>query len=67
MLDNKIITAPTIKDAINGEGIITSGGFTTLESAQDLATLLNAGALPVPVQIVENRTVSATLGAASVR
>jgi len=64
VLDNKIITAPVIKDAIPGNGII-SGGF-SMESAKELATLLNAGALPVPVQIVENRTVSATLGAASV-
>jgi len=66
VLDNKIITAPVIKDAIYGDGII-SGGFPTLTSAQDLATLLNAGALPVPVSIIENRTVSATLGAASVK
>ncbi len=66
VLDNKIVEAPVIKDAIPGDGQIT-GGFPTLQNAQDLATLLNAGALPVPVTIVENRTVSATLGAASVR
>ena len=57
VLDNKIITAPVIKDAIPGDGII-AGGFPTLEIAKDLATLLNAGALPVPVQIVESRVVS---------
>lgn len=65
VLDGKIITAPVIRDRINGNGII-SGGFKTMEEARDLATLLNAGALPVPVSIVENRTVSATLGADSV-
>jgi protein-export membrane protein SecD len=59
VLDNKIIVAPVIKDAIPGDGII-SGGFPTLESARELATLLNAGALPVPVRIVESRIVSPT-------
>jgi len=56
VLDNKIITAPVIQGAIPGDGII-AGGF-TLESAKELATLLNAGALPVPVTIVENRVVT---------
>ncbi len=56
VLDNKIMEAPVIKDAIPGDGII-AGGFPTLQSAQDLATLLNAGALPVPVRIVESRMV----------
>ncbi|HEY3376668.1 MAG TPA: protein translocase subunit SecD, partial [Armatimonadota bacterium] len=65
VLDGKIISAPVIQSQINGSGII-SGGFKDLPEAQDLAVLLNAGALPVKVNIVENRTVSATLGADSV-
>lgn len=51
VLDGKIIAAPTIVDAIPGDGII-SGGIGTPQNAQDLANLLNAGALPVPVKFV---------------
>ena len=51
VLDGKIITAPTIRDAIPGDGII-SGGFTTIQAPKNLANLLNAGALPVPVKFV---------------
>ncbi len=60
VLDGKCQMAPVIKSAIPGEGII-EGNFTTQE-AGDLRLLLNAGALPVPLEIAENRTVSATLG-----
>ncbi len=65
VLDNEVISAPVIKSRIDGEGII-SGGFAEIKDANSLATLLNAGAMPVPVKIVENRVVSATLGADSV-
>jgi len=64
VLDGKVIMAPTIQDTLPGQGIIT-GGFDTAQ-AKNLKTLLNAGALPVPVQIAETRTVSATLGADSI-
>jgi preprotein translocase subunit SecD len=64
VLDDKCQMAPVIKDAIPGAGII-EGNFTT-QAARDLETLLNAGALPVPLEIAENRTVSATLGRDSV-
>lgn len=58
--------APNVKEPIeNGQGVI-QGGFTT-DSAKTLALQLNAGALPVPVSIVEKRTVGATLGAESVQ
>ena len=58
--------APNVKEPIeNGQGVI-QGGFTT-EGAKTLALQLNAGALPVPVTIVEKRTVGATLGAESVQ
>jgi protein-export membrane protein SecD len=60
VLDGKCQMAPVIKSPIPGEGII-EGNFTTQEAA-DLRLLLNAGALPVPLEIAENRTVSATLG-----
>lgn len=65
VLDGKVITAPVVKDRIFGDGII-SGGFKEMKDAKELADLLNAGALPVPVTIMETRTVSATLGADSV-
>jgi len=64
VLDDQCQMAPVIKDAIPGQGII-EGNFTTQE-ARDLKLLLNAGALPVPLEIAENRTVSPTLGRDSV-
>ncbi len=65
-LDEEIISAPTINTAIlNGSGVIT-GDF-TYDEAKQLAIQLNAGALPVPVKIIEQRTVGATLGNDSVK
>ena len=60
VLDGKCQMAPEIRGPIPGEGVI-EGNFSTQE-AGDLRLLLNAGALPVPLEIAENRTVSATLG-----
>ncbi len=65
ILDNKIISAPVIRDAILGGSGIISGNFTT-ESARDLAILLRAGALPAPLTVLEERTVGADLGADSI-
>ena len=65
VLDNQIIEAPNIESAIlGGSGQIT-GGFTT-KSANDLAILLRAGPLPTGLNIIEERTVGASLGADSV-
>jgi preprotein translocase subunit SecD len=63
-LDGQLISAPTVQAVISSNGVITG---LTLDQARLLAIQLNAGALPVPVQIVEERTVDATLGADSVR
>ncbi|MGC9318210.1 MAG: protein translocase subunit SecD [Armatimonadota bacterium] len=63
-LDRQCQMAPVIRSAIPGNGIIE--GNMTPEEASDLRLLLNAGALPVPLEIVENRTVSATLGEDSI-
>ena len=60
VLDNKCQMAPVIRSPLPGSGII-EGKFTA-ESARDLKLLLNAGALPVPLEIAEKRSVSATLG-----
>jgi SecD/SecF fusion protein len=66
VLDNKVIEAPVIETPIlGGQGQIT-GGF-TVQSANDLAVLLRAGALPAPLKILEQRTVGAELGADAVK
>jgi preprotein translocase subunit SecD len=65
VLDGQPITVPTVQAEISsGEAQIT-GDF-TLQQAKTLAIQLNAGALPVPVELVEQRTVGATLGTESV-
>ncbi len=64
-LDERAISAPVIRSAITGGSGQISGGFKTLDEARNLALLLNSGALPAPIDVVENRTVSATLGADS--
>ncbi|HUC51853.1 MAG TPA: protein translocase subunit SecD [Xanthobacteraceae bacterium] len=65
VLDNKVISAPVIQTPIvGGSGQIT-GNF-TVQSANDLAVLLRAGALPAPLTIVEERTVGAGLGQDSI-
>ncbi len=64
VLDGKCQMAPVIRSEIPGAGII-EGRFSPDEAAR-LSLLLNAGALPVPLEIAENRTVSATLGADSI-
>ncbi|WP_293902835.1 protein translocase subunit SecD [Phenylobacterium sp.] len=66
ILDNKVISAPTINGAITGGSGIITGNFTT-ESANNLAILLRAGALPAPLKVQEQRTVGAELGADSIR
>jgi protein-export membrane protein SecD len=66
VLDDKVITAPVIREPITtGSGQI-SGSFTA-NSANDLAVLLRAGALPAPLTVVEERTIGPELGADSIR
>jgi preprotein translocase subunit SecD len=65
VLDNKVISAPVIKEPILGGSGIISGSF-TVQSASDLALLLRAGALPAPITILEERTVGPGLGADSI-
>lgn len=64
-LDDQLVTAPTVNDVIADGQAIISGGFTA-ESASQLSIQLNAGALPVPVEIIEQSNISATLGANSI-
>lgn len=64
-LDGQIISNPTVNQEITGGTAVISGSF-TLKDAKDLAKRLNAGALPVPITLVSQQTVGATLGADSV-
>lgn len=66
VLDNEVISAPTIQSAILGGSGIISGSF-TVKSANDLSLLLRSGALPAPLEVLEERTVGAGLGADSIR
>jgi protein-export membrane protein SecD len=65
VLDNKVISAPVILGPILGGTGQIQGQF-TIQTANDLAVLLNAGALPAPLTVIEERTVGAELGADSV-
>lgn len=64
-LDKRLISAPTIEDVIPGSGIIR--GRFTVEQAKTLSNMLNAGALPVPLKVVQQLNVEATLGNEAVR
>lgn len=66
ILDKKVISVPTINQAItDGKGVIT-GGFTQ-DSANALAIQLRSGSLPIPLEVVETNTVGPTLGEESLR
>ncbi len=65
VLDNQVISAPVIREPILGGSGQISGHF-TVQSANDLAILLRAGALPAPLTIIEERTVGPGLGADSI-
>lgn len=65
-LDQKIISDPAVQEPITGGRGRITGQF-TVEEARKLARQLNAGALPVPIRILEERTIGATLGQESVQ
>jgi len=66
VLDNKVISAPVIREPITGGRGQISGSFTAA-SATDLAVLLRAGALPAPLTVVEESSIGPELGADSIR
>jgi len=66
VLDNKVLSAPVIREPIIGGSGQISGNF-TVESANNLSVLLRAGALPAKLTIVEERTVGPSLGEDSIR
>ena len=70
-LDNALLSGPTVgpeyaQTGISGGGAVITGNYTA-QTANELAVQLRGGALPVPVEIVENRTVGATLGRDSIQ
>ena len=65
ILDNEIVSSPMVQEKITGGQAQITGNF-TLDEAKKLSIQLNAGALPVPIKLIEERTVGATLGAESV-
>ena len=65
VLDDKVVSAPRINEPILGGSAVISGGF-DVAGAQDLALLLRAGALPAPLDILEERSVGPDLGADSI-
>ena len=65
VIDEKLISAPTVQSEIDQGSAVISGGF-DLKSAKELSIALNSGALPVPVLLVEQRTIGATLGTESI-
>jgi len=65
-LDKQLLSAPRVNSAIDSGSAVITGQF-TMDSAKQLALQLNAGALPVPISLVEQRNVGATLGQDSVR
>jgi preprotein translocase subunit SecD len=65
-LDGQLLSAPTVQNAITDGTAIITGNF-TIQQAKDLATRLNSGALPVPIKLISQETVGATLGKDSVQ
>lgn len=65
LLDKEIISAPSVREPITGGRAIIEG-YESVESAYSLAVMLSSGALPVKLDVIENRTVSATLGRDSI-
>src|SRR4030066_2153383 len=66
LLDGQLVSSPVVQEKISGGNAQITGTF-TLDEAKNLAIQLNAGALPVPIKLVEERTVGATLGNESIK
>lgn len=66
VLDNRVYSAPVIQERIGGGRASITGNF-DIKEARDLSIVLRAGALPAPVEILEERTVGPSLGSDSIR
>jgi preprotein translocase subunit SecD len=65
-LDGEILSAPTVQSAITDGKAVITGQF-SVQEAKELVTRLNSGALPVPIKLIQQQNVEATLGLASVQ
>src|SRR3989344_2202852 len=65
-LDDQVLSAPTVQQKIDGGDAVITGQF-TINQVKQLVSLLNAGALDVPIKLIEQHTVGATLGTESVK
>lgn len=65
-LDGQVVSAPKVNEKISGGKAVISGQF-TLKEAKNLAIQLNAGALPVPINVIQQQTVGATLGQTAIK
>lgn len=65
-LDDKYLQAPIVQTIISDGNAVITGGFTVAQ-AKEYVLQLNAGALPVPIKIIEQRTVGASLGSDSIK
>ncbi len=65
-LDGQLLSAPTVQTAITDGVAVITGSF-TVQQAKDLSTRLNSGALPVPIKLISQQNVGATLGKESVQ
>jgi len=65
-LDGQVLSAPTVQTAITDGRAVITGQF-NVQEAKELVTRLNSGALPVPIQLIQQENVGATLGLVSVR
>ncbi|MBI3289883.1 protein translocase subunit SecD [Candidatus Microgenomates bacterium] len=61
LIDNQIVSSPTVNEKISGGRAVITGDF-AIPEAKQIVTLLNSGALPVPLDMVEQRTIGPTLG-----
>jgi preprotein translocase subunit SecD len=66
LLDSQVVSAPVVNEKISGGSAVIQGQF-TLDEAKALSVQLNAGALPLPINLIEERTIGATLGNESVK
>lgn len=66
VIDNQLISSPTVQSEITDGTAIISGGF-DIKSAKELAIALNSGALPVPINLIQEKTIGATLGKDSIQ
>lgn len=64
-LDNQLLSAPRVNEAITGGKAVIQGDF-SLDAAKRLSIALNAGALPVPLKIIQQKNIGATLGSRSI-